>query len=219
VHTLPYPEAVTARNEGVSLMQKDRYTEALAALDEAIRLRPRYADAHFYRALSLQKLGRSEEAIAAYDDALRINPGMADAAYNKGNVLQRLNAYDEAIAAYEHAIRIEPNIVAPRVNLAIRLSEAGKLDEALDMCEQAIRLIETRRSVEPNPKAVLPYAWGAKGEFLLLLGHPQEALAALDIALDLGLVDEDAPRNRIVALEQLGRHEEAALARRQAPGV
>ena len=59
----------------------------MAAYEEAIRLDPQNADAHYNKGNALSELGHYEEAVAAYKEAIRLNPEHADAHYNKGNAL------------------------------------------------------------------------------------------------------------------------------------
>ncbi len=48
--------------------------EAILAADRALALDPRFAAAHFNRALALERLGRDGDAIAAYDRFLILDP-------------------------------------------------------------------------------------------------------------------------------------------------
>ncbi|HEY8462080.1 MAG TPA: tetratricopeptide repeat protein, partial [Blastocatellia bacterium] len=51
-----------------------RFTEALGAADEAVKLDEDSADAHFERACSLAQMGRKREALAALKQMLQIDP-------------------------------------------------------------------------------------------------------------------------------------------------
>ena len=75
------PDVIFLVNRGASLLALERLEEALAALEQALRLDPNYAGAHNNRGHALRQLGRLEEAIASFDQALRLNPN-DDNAYN-----------------------------------------------------------------------------------------------------------------------------------------
>lgn len=214
VGSLPYPEAITRYNEAFDLMDAGRHAEALTAFDHAVRLRPNYVKAHFYRAVTLRELGRDREVIDALDEVLRIDPDNARTAFEKGNALRRLRDNPRAIEAYRRAIAIEPRYVPPRVNLAIALNDSKQLDEALRVCDEAIRLVTTHQGVESSN--TLAYAQGARAACLLNLGRYADALEALDAAVDSGLEDPLTHRNRAHVLEILGRHPEARLAHQMA---
>lgn len=215
VRGLPYPEAVTRYNEAFGLMDAGRHVEALTAFDHAVLLRPNYVNAHFYRAVTLRELGRDREAVDALDEVLRIDPDNARTAFEKGNALRRLRDTPQAIEAYRRAIAIEFRYVPPRVNLAITLNDSKQLDEALRVCDETIQLIMTYKGIETSNNT-LAYAHGAKAACLLNLGRHADAVEALDAAIDSGLEDPLTHRNRAYALEKLGRHHEARLARQMA---
>jgi protein O-GlcNAc transferase len=79
-------------NRGVALLRLGRATEALAAFDAALRIKPDFAQAHNNRGRILQDQGRLSEAEAAYQQAVAAAPSYA-AAYS--NYLFCLN-YDPA---------------------------------------------------------------------------------------------------------------------------
>lgn len=67
-----------------------RYSDALAAYDQALWLNPHLAAAHNGRGNVLYKLGRYEEALAAYKRALRFDPDSMAALYNLSLALEQL---------------------------------------------------------------------------------------------------------------------------------
>jgi Flp pilus assembly protein TadD len=69
-----------------------RVAEALAELDEAVRLAPRSARAHAYRGVALARAGRLAEALQEYDASLAIAPGDEDVLYQRAGVQKALGA-------------------------------------------------------------------------------------------------------------------------------
>ncbi len=53
--------------------------EAIEHFQQALRIRPDYAEAHYNLGLAFTQLGRIDQAIAHYQQALRINPDYAQA--------------------------------------------------------------------------------------------------------------------------------------------
>ena len=86
-----------------------RYQEALSSYDQAIQIKPNYADAYYNKGNAFLELFRYQEAVSSYDQAIRVNPRYVGAYNNKGNVLQKLGYYDEALSSFEKIIEIEPN--------------------------------------------------------------------------------------------------------------
>jgi tetratricopeptide (TPR) repeat protein len=94
---------------GRFLGQRERYAEAVEALEKAIELDSSVISSHQMLADNLSILGRPAESLQSYDAALRLNPDFAPALVGRGHMLRILGRWDEAIDAYEKAIKISPN--------------------------------------------------------------------------------------------------------------
>ena len=79
---------------------QDRYAQALAKFQEAIRLDPQLPEAWNYVGYASRKLGHYEEALAAYDRALTLKPGYTDALEYRGEAYLALNRIPDAQQAY-----------------------------------------------------------------------------------------------------------------------
>lgn len=125
--------------------------EALASFDAAIRLNPRYVEAHLNRSIVLSDLGRSEEAEQALRHAHDL--GRVDATGFPAVVANRLanmhaelgRAYREAGAAqkaitqFREALAMRPSFADLRLDLARTLIEVGALDEAVTELETVLQ--------------------------------------------------------------------------------
>jgi tetratricopeptide (TPR) repeat protein len=98
--------------------------------EEAIRLKPDSAEAHFELGALLQKTGKMNEAIEQYERAVAIRPVYPDAQYNLGTALASERRFAEAIPHFEIAVRAQPNEPDPQWGLAMSYREVGKKDEA-----------------------------------------------------------------------------------------
>jgi tetratricopeptide (TPR) repeat protein len=95
----------------------------MAEYQAALRIQPRYANAHNDLGLALANSGRWQEAIAEYEAALGINPDLAQAHFNLGNALSQLpGRLADAIGEYEAALRIRPD---PELRQKVNRLRAG----------------------------------------------------------------------------------------------
>lgn len=104
-------------NSAGLLADLGRYSESLAAYDNAIETKPNFPPANnsMYVAIILagkgdvlEKIGRHDEALKAYDNSLKLFPENAAAWNGKGNALNSTGGYNDAIAAYDKAIELIP---------------------------------------------------------------------------------------------------------------
>ncbi|GAA2640701.1 hypothetical protein GCM10010399_87880 [Dactylosporangium fulvum] len=214
----PKAAVVELHDRGYDLAVEGKLDQALAAFDEAVRQRPGYVTAHFDRALALNLLGRPAEAIAGFERAIQLDPGYVQAMYDIGGIHRAQNDMAKAVEAYDRALAVQPRYVSALVNKAVTLSDMGRMEEAVRSADEAIRVIDAGNTPDDVPNA-RAYAFGAKGAALLKLGRYQDALAAIDVAINDGPDDYDNYRNRAKALEQLGRVEEARQAAQIAEGL
>jgi tetratricopeptide (TPR) repeat protein len=64
---------------GNALLESGKPREAIEHYEQALRIKPDYAEAHNNLGVALMELGRTQDAIAQYEQALRINPNFSEA--------------------------------------------------------------------------------------------------------------------------------------------
>ncbi|EIV92659.1 tetratricopeptide repeat protein [Frankia sp. QA3] len=207
-----HPEAVLRYNEAAKHREDGANELVVAVLDKAIALRPKFAAAHTLKGRALRDLGRNPDAVAAFDMAILIDPLNIEAMLEKGWTLGHQQP-GPALAAYEMAVAVEPRFLLAQLERASILNTLGRYEEALRVVDQAIAIEQGKLYVGQVGYA-RSRAFGTKAMILVNFGRDQECLAAVDIAIDSG---PDFPLNykvKALALERLGRVEEARLARR-----
>jgi tetratricopeptide (TPR) repeat protein len=123
------------------LEQQDRYTEALASVDQAAKLRPRYRQAIETKAHLLTLVNRDEEAIAALSDSIHYLQA-ANLAQSLAIYLSEFERHDEALVALDQAVKWLPCADRhQRAWFAARRSDAlrhlGRTDEAAAAAREA----------------------------------------------------------------------------------
>jgi len=164
-------------NYGNQLWRLFKYEGAVAAFDEAIKLKPELEQAWYGRGLALIWQGKNQESFASFDKATEINPRLYEAWRERGEALIGLKRYPEALASFDKAIEIN------RKDSVLYLLRGGMLQELKRYAE----------AVEAYSKAIdiKPYAFAYlnRGGILSDLGEYEEAIADYIKAIGIGRQD------------------------------
>jgi Flp pilus assembly protein TadD len=154
-------------NEGAEWLEKKKPAEALAAFDEARKLRDTDEDIHFNRGIALTQLGRLDEAEAAYKKALELFPDYAEARNNLGNLLVNQGRLAQGIEQLEAVVEATPDVASAQNNLGSALARVGRFKDARPRLEKALQL-----------QADYPEAQFNLGNVLAQLGQLEQATKA-----------------------------------------
>src|SRR5262245_58906288 len=116
-----------------------KYTEAMAAYENALRLRP-VAEAHLGLGNALAAAGRRTEAVTHYRQFVQARPEHAEARANLGVALAELGRLPEAEPELRAALRLKPDYPQAHHNLGVALVQSGRPEEAIASFEEALRL-------------------------------------------------------------------------------
>lgn len=183
---------------GVALAGKGEHAQAIAFIQQAIKLDPNAALFRMHLGNALMGAGRIADAAVAFNEATQLQPTMAEAHYNFGNALRKANDWPAAVTAYRKAIACNPAYAEAINNLALALVHENQFEEALQQAQKCVALAPMY------------------GEGWLTLCNVAEQVKEYKIA---GVAGEAVvtlmPGNHKawfgygVALNRLGRHEEA----------
>jgi tetratricopeptide (TPR) repeat protein len=126
--------------QGKALYFEGRYEEAIATLDQAIRVESDNPKAWLSRGAALAKLQQFEAANTAYEKAIQLKPDFSEAWFGKGVALTKLQQIEAAIFAYEKAITLKPDFSLAWFFQARCYVASGNLDAAIYSLQQAIQL-------------------------------------------------------------------------------
>jgi tetratricopeptide (TPR) repeat protein len=115
---------------GLACLEVGRVPDAIAALQRAIAINPRYADAYFRLGIALEKLGNIGGAIAAYDRATELLPSLTEAWYRAGALVFTLGHRDQAIGCFRRAAATGGNTSFGRLGKARALLIEDRNQEA-----------------------------------------------------------------------------------------
>ena len=126
-------------DKGKELYRNDQDAEAVLALQEAVRLDPNLAEAHFRLGLGYESLGKQEQAEAEYKKAVEAykkyfeeneNDNDAEAHYALGQTYANLGQYSEAIRQYKEATRLKDDDGDMFYDLGVAYTKLAQYDAA-----------------------------------------------------------------------------------------
>ena len=185
---------------------------AIADLNEAIRLDPRYALAYNNRGDAWSGKRDNDRAIADYGEAIRLSPQFALAYFHRGNAWRAKRNNDRAIADYSEAIRLNLQYPTAYNNRGNAWLDKGDKDRAIADYSEAIRM---------NPRYLTAYqnrarAWQARRELGRALAdhesaveiQPDNPYVLNNIAWFLAVVSEDPAKGAKRAVDYARRASE-----------
>jgi tetratricopeptide (TPR) repeat protein len=185
-------------NLAVALRNQQRFEEALALYDKALRRKPDYLEAHVNRGLTLLALRRSLDAVAAFGAALMLQSDFPAALKFRGDALYDLRRWDEAAADYDRLLAITPGDAGALNNRGLALLELKRFDEALESFDLALVFVPDR-----------PEIVNGRGCVLKAMGRLDEALECFTRAASSKPDYVEAVVNQGSAQQELARFGEA----------
>lgn len=151
---VPAAPAATPAGESVrALYQRmrearaaQRWPEAIAALQEAIRVGPYDENAHYLLGNLMEQHAAPEEMIAYWSAAVATDPKPQTAHYFWAIGLERQGDLDGAAERLRVALDVDPAHEMSQLRWAEILERQGRLDEALQHCREATVIFPDYRS-------------------------------------------------------------------------
>jgi tetratricopeptide (TPR) repeat protein len=186
----------TYANLGLAYWSLNRWEEAAAAYEQALRIRPS-PDAYTGLGFAYANLQRLEDALQAFVEVTRLAPDSPEANYLVGATYTDLRRFDKAVPFYEQTIRLKPDHAEAHRWLGIVLEILGRHADALEAFTRAAELTpddaeiysfigETYRNLGRFEQAVDSY----RNALRLKPDQPETLVNLGDVYERLGLNDE-----------------------------
>ena len=133
-------DAISYYNQGNDYYNQGDYDIAIQFYENAIVLKPDYADAYINLGVAYDEQENYDKAIEAYKKVIEIDPDYALAYFNLGSVYDDQGNYTKAIQLYEKAIEIDPDFSETYINLGSAYFNQGKPELRLSNYKKAARL-------------------------------------------------------------------------------
>lgn len=213
------------------LRSKEKFDDALSAVDKMIGDSPEDANALILQGEIFREMGKPDDALKSFDEAVKLAPESPGPYQNRGEIYREKEQYDKAIGEFTKVIELQPGDVLPMVHRAEAYLHAEKYDEALadidtvledqqlvaahrlrgEILAQLNRLDEAINEMQQLTKAVpnQPELKIQLALYYLINKQPREAISEYD---DILLLDPEnflALRSRADAYLNIGKHQEA----------
>jgi tetratricopeptide (TPR) repeat protein len=185
----------------VALWRERRRDEAIELMDEALRLKPDFADAFCMGGYMLSECGQPQSAVRFYRRALELDDSLVVGHVNLGKLLFAAEQFTEALACFEAATILAPRDPDAWCSRAGTLRELGRLEDSIKAAEHALEL-----------RHDFPEAAINLGNALLKLDRSEEAFQAYFRASKPGPCLAKALLGQGLTLRNLGRFSEAMTA-------
>ncbi len=122
----------------IHLYLQDRtFDQAIALLDDIIKVDPQNADAYLLKGRILGEMGHPQDAVKALEQVVAIRPEDTAAIYYLGRLYDEQKESDKAIAQFEKIVAMDVDVTEAYLQLGILYSRAKRFDEAQSVLERA----------------------------------------------------------------------------------
>ena len=132
--------AINYYNQGNALLSDQEYEEAIAAFDQATKIKPNFALAWTNRGYALGQLKKHLEKFSSCAQATYFEPDLAIAWNCRGLARYELKQYEDALEEYNRAISVDKNFLHPWFNKGQVLIKMGRHDEAIQATQKVLQL-------------------------------------------------------------------------------
>ncbi|HEY2882004.1 MAG TPA: tetratricopeptide repeat protein, partial [Pirellulales bacterium] len=192
-------------NLGNVLLQAGKIDEAIAHYQQAVAIKPDYAEAHANWGTALAAADRFDEAIEHFQKAINLKQSYALAYNDLAQVLAKLGRTAKAIENYRQAITLVHDYADAHNNLGVVLLASGQRDDAVAHLRQAVLYRPDYAEAHSN-----------LGSALVQLGHTQQAIDELETAVKLDPTLPEAQNLLGAALATRNQSAQAIVHYRQA---
>lgn len=150
-------------NYANALVQEKRYDEALAALEQSLKVNPRSGTTLAGLANVLAIQGEYDRATTYARKVVEINPDWQNAHSNLAYVLSMQDRHEEAAEAYRAALELNDGDAVSHANLGIVLMQLGRREEAVRHFDRALEINPNLKEVQQARAAAMkPQTSGTK---------------------------------------------------------
>jgi tetratricopeptide (TPR) repeat protein len=142
-------------NLALVLSQRGRHEEALAELEESLRICPDQVQTLNAMGRELAILGRNDEALEYFLGAVEVCPYSGESYLNAGTMLGMLGRPAEAVVYCRRAVELLRDSAPAHLRLAVVLAATGRTREAREQAAEAMKLAATDPAIRRDCEVLL----------------------------------------------------------------
>ncbi len=189
--------------------EKGENDRAIDDFNQALKLKPNYAQAYHNRGVAYLAKGDKDQAILDFNQALKLKPNDALAYNNRGTAYNAKGENDRAIADYNQALKLNPNYAEAYHNRGVAYLAKGENDRAILDFNQALELnpnfAQAYNNLNPNDAL----AYNNRGIAYNNKGENDRAILDFNQALKLNPNYAETYHNRGTAYNDKGENDRA----------
>ena len=166
-------EPILFNIRGVCNKAKNEFKDAVNDFNQAVLIKPDYAEAHYNLGVTLQEMGDLDNAIESYKQALKHNNHYPKAHNNLGQIYLVMEDLDLALDHLEWAVALQPEFSDAFNNLGGAYIGLNKVHDAIKSFKKAVAL-NSNFSIAFNNLGI---AYQRIGEFNLATENFETAIA------------------------------------------
>jgi tetratricopeptide (TPR) repeat protein len=140
-HALQVTNSAFAHNaRGDAYYKLGQYQQAIEDFNQAILLKPYYANAYHSRGTAYAELGQYKRALENFNEAIRLKPDSALAYYSRGTAYAKLGQYQHALENFNEVIRLQPDYAPAYYSRGDVYAELGQQSRAIEDYNKTIKL-------------------------------------------------------------------------------
>jgi tetratricopeptide (TPR) repeat protein len=140
-------EAIIYFHRGINRHTSGDIKGAIAEYNQALRLRPDFAEVYYKRGISRYKLGDLKGAILDYNQAISLNPNYAGVYNHRGFTRHGLGDFKGAIKDFNQALKLNPNFPEAYQNRGITRNALGDKQGAIRDLNTAANLFQKQKRI------------------------------------------------------------------------
>jgi predicted O-linked N-acetylglucosamine transferase (SPINDLY family) len=170
-------EVIESFNAGNAAFRQGQWEQALALVTQALSQQANLVPGWLLKARCLVNLAQWMPAREAFAQTLRLDPKNFSAWLEAGHLCKQMGELGQASAAYQHAINVAPERHEAYLAMARVMAQQGNVDLANRAYNEAVTTAAAK-----DADTVRQVHW-LMGQYVLELGHAQEALGCFNDAL------------------------------------